>query len=514
MAILIVRLLSLAALPLLLSCSGWRSGWLTTVGPDYKTPALPTENQWHSLQGNEGIPIAHHGDPTNLKRWWDRFNDPVLGRLLLAAQEVNASIAMAKANIEQARARFIDANASALPNLDLNASVNYTAFNINNIGISGRHFSIDEIDLTLYKVGVQSSWEIDIFGGLARQWESTQSQLESRTASWHDARVAVAVEVANAYLQYRFCEAQVKLMAADTASRDESSRLLRIIGQAGFSSPADVALAQASAADGSQNLLNYKAQCEHSVKGLVKLTGMEERAIRKLLTGTPERVAKLPSPPPFEIDSLPARVLLQRPDLAAAERDMAEASANIGVERAKQFPKLSLTGNISRILANIDLNVISSVALGLQAWSIGPSLSLPLFDAGRRAANTRSAQAQYDASVVKFRDKVRTAVKEVEDALVRLDSVGKRLPLARLAAAEYKKNFLAQENLYKNGLGNLIDTEASRRSVLSAEMTVVQLEQERVGAWIALYRAAGGSWDDTPSLSKSITDASHDQKAP
>jgi len=216
-------------------------------------------------------------------------------------------------------------------------------------------------------------------------------------------------------------------------------------------------------------------------------------------------VAKLPSPPAFRIDSLPVRVLLQRPDVAAAERDVAEASANIGVEQAKRFPKLSLSGNITPTLQNIN----GSAFLLAQTWAIGPTLSLPLFDAGKRAADVEAARAQYIATESNFRSKVRTAVKEVEDALVRLNSTRERLPEGRKAVSGYRLNFLAVQELYQSGLGNLIDVETARRNVLSAEMAVKEIEQEQVSAWIALYRAAGGSWDDNDRTQKA--DASPSQ---
>jgi len=515
-----IRIFSLAILPPLLSACGWNGGWLATVGPDYTVAPLPAAARWHSSPAGDETPVAHRGSPSNLRRWWDRFDDPALSRLLAAAQKESASVADAKARIAQARAGLVGAIAAALPSLDVNSSVNHTGIDIENIGTSntvgvdgigifGGSSGGSEINVMQYKAGVQSNWEIDLFGGLARQKESARSQLESRNASWHDARVAVAVEVANAYLAYRHCEVRTKLAAADAASREESAGLSRVLGQAGFRAPADVALAQATAADGNQALLERQAQCERSIKGLVAMSGLGEWELRRLLAEVPERVARLPSPPPFRIDAVPARALSQRPDVAAAERDVAEASANIGAELAKQFPKLTLTGNISRMLADFDIN--GGTAIGLQTWSIGPSLSLPLFDAGKRAANTRAARAQYEATAVKFRATVRTAVREVEEALVRLDSVDRRLPQAHAAEADYKKNFKAQQALYRAGLGSLVDAESSRRSAISAEIAVADLEQEQVSAWIALYRAAGGSWEDADEAPKPGPEAAHGQ---
>jgi multidrug efflux system outer membrane protein len=474
-------LVSVSVLPWLLSACG-SGGLFATVGPDYQAAPLLTEANWQAPQpGENDLPVAHRGDPADLSRWWDRFNDPVLNRFLAAAQQASASVADAKARIEQARANLVSAEGGLLPTLDFSAGASHSSSSF-----GGQPFVWNQ-----FPFGLQSSWEIDLFGGLARQEEAARSQLESRNASWHDARVAVAVEVGNAYLDYRYCEAQVQIVQADAESRRESARLSDIAGKAGFRSPGDVALANASAAEGTRMLLRQQAQCERSIKGLVAMTGLQESEIRKLLTAAPERTAKLPIPPSFRIDSLPARVLLQRPDLTAAERDVAEASAKIGVEQAKRFPKLSLSGNITPTLQNMN----GAAFFLAETWSIGPTLSLPLFDAGKRAADVETAKAQYQAAESQFRSKVRTAVKEVEDALVRLDSARRRLPEARKAVSGYRAHFAAVRELYDVGLGNLIDVETSRRNVLSAETAMKELEQEQVSAWIALYRAAGGSWD-------------------
>jgi NodT family efflux transporter outer membrane factor (OMF) lipoprotein len=483
-----LRLLSWSLLPLLLSACG-SGGLLTTVGPDYQTKPLKVAANWLAPQpGGNNLPTAHQGDPANLNRWWQRFNDPVLNRFLAAAQQESASVADARARIEQARANLVGADAALLPTIDSSVAAKRSSSSFGGAPFVWNQFS----------AGLQSSWEIDLFGGLARQKEAAHSQLESKNSSWHDARVAVAVEVADAYLAYRYCEGQVQIVQADTVSRRESSRLTEIAGEAGFRSPGDVALANASAAEGNRLLLQQQTQCERSIKSLVAMTALEEAEVRKLLTEVPDRVAKLPSPPAFRIDSLPARVLLQRPDLAAAERDVAEASAKIGVEQAKRFPKLSLSGNITPTLQNIN----GGAFLLAQTWAIGPTLSLPLFDAGKRATDVEVARTQYQASESNFRSKVRTAVKEVEDALVRLDSADQRLPQGRKAVSGYRTNFLAVRALYQAGLGNLIDVETARRNVLSAEMAVKELEQEQVSAWIALYRASGGSWDEPEDARK------------
>lgn len=470
---------ALSLSPLLLSACG--GGLLTTVGPDYQVEPLPIGIGWHAPQSGQTNPqLAHQGQQTDLIHWWERFNDPVLTQLLSSAEQQSASLADARVRIEQARANLVGADAALLPNLD-----GSTAAKRSSASFGGAPF-----DWTQYTVGLQSSWEIDLFGGLARQAQAANSQLEAKLAGWHDARVSVAAETANAYLAYRYCQSQVIIIQADSESRRDSARLVSIAGDNGLRAPGEVALAEASAADGNNTLLKQQAQCERSIKSLAAMTALDETGLRTLLNGVMDRVAQLPSPPEFRIDAIPARVLLQRPDIAAAERDMAEASANIGVQRAKQFPKLSLSGNITPTLQNIN----GAALMLAQTWAIGPTISLPLFDAGKRAADVSVAEVQYQAAESHFRDKVRTAVKEVEEALVRLDSAGQRLPQGQAAVAGYRGNFLSQQALYQNGLGNLLDVETARRNLLSAELALKELEQEHVGAWIALYRAVGGGW--------------------
>lgn len=463
-----------------LTLTGCNRGLITTVGPDYEAPTVPAASRWQAPQPE--TPVAHAGNPAALKRWWDGFDDPVLNRFLETAQRESANVAEARSRIEQARAGFVNAQAAGLPALDGKLDANYSSFT----------FGGPPFDWTRYQLGLQSSWEVDLFGGIARGRQAAQSQIESRTAAWHDARVAVAVEVADAYVGYRHCEALVRIAEADARSRQESARLTEIAGRAGLRSPADVALAKASAADGQDSLLRQQGQCERSIKGLVALTGLGEAEVRRRLTAKPERVAQLPSPPPFRLVGLPAQTLMQRPDVAAAERDVAEASANIGVEEAKRYPKLSLSGNITPSFQSVN----GSALMLAQTWQYGPTITLPLFDAGKRAADVGAAVARYEASVSRFKATVRTAAKEVEDALVRLRNAEQRMPQARAAADGYRANFRATEQLYRVGFGSLIDTEATRRQALASDRAVAELQREQVAAWIALYRAAGGGWDD------------------
>ena len=190
--------------------------------------------------------------------------------------------------------------------------------------------------------------------------------------------------------------------------------------------------------------------------------------------------------------ALPAQVLAQRPDVYNAEREVAAASAEVGSARAQRYPRLSLSGSVG--LAQVRTGGVST---DFTAWTIGPlALSVPIFDGGRRAAQTDAAQARYDEAASQYRAKVRQAVSEVEQALVRLQSTAERSASARTAAEGYRASFDATEARWRGGLASLVELEDARRTALAAENALVALQHERQAAWIALYRAAGGGWKE------------------
>jgi outer membrane protein TolC len=187
---------------------------------------------------------------------------------------------------------------------------------------------------------------------------------------------------------------------------------------------------------------------------------------------------------------VPAAVLNQRPDLYTSALDVVAASGDVTQLQALRYPRLTLAGSIAAT------HVDSSLFTGnFTAWSVGPlQLTLPLFDGGARAANVDAARARYDEASVAYRGKVRGAVREVEEALIQLQSTAARSDDARIAAEGFETSLRATEALYKGGLSSLFDLEAARRSAVLAQSTLIDLQRERVAAWISLYRALGGGW--------------------
>jgi len=274
----------------------------------------------------------------------------------------------------------------------------------------------------------------------------------------------------------------------DAASRQETARLTELLLRAGLARAGDLSLAQASAADGRSRQSQQIAQCDVALKGLVALTAWEEGVLRQRLA---RPVASAPDLPAFAVTALPAQTISQRPDVFAAERDVVVASAAVGSARAQQWPRLTLSGSIGGLrYSALDVDT------DLTTWSLGPlALNLPIFDAGQRAANVDLAQANYTQSVVAYRAKVRNAVREVEEALVNLQSTQARSADAALALGGYSQAFELGTLRYRQGMASLVEVEDARRLALAAESALATLQLDRQRAWVALYRAAGGGWD-------------------
>lgn len=429
----------------------------------------PTPAQWHAA-------LPHEGSVAQLQNWWERTDDPLLAMLIRDAQTLSPTMATARSQFEQARAAQVAAGSALLPAVDAQGSAS-RGFNQQAGGIANTA-----------QLGVQAGWELDLFGLNRAGHEAATERLEGARAQWHAARVSVAAEVAQQYSNWRYCQRQWGVLRDDVKSREQTARLSSDSERAGFTSPANAALAAASYSDGKVRLAQQRLQCDIGLKTLVALTGHEEPTLRTELGAAP---AVSLSEALFSVDHIPARVVAQRPDVYAAEREVAAASADVGSAEAERYPRLSISGSIGRLYMGAQGMSGSS-----NIWSVGPlALSLPIFDAGRRKAQVTAAQARYDAAAVNYRAQVRQAASEVEQALTQLASTRERSADALSAAAGYRRSFEATQALWNGGLASQLDLENARRTALASEQALVTLEHERMTAWIQLYRAAGGGWD-------------------
>lgn len=437
---------------------------VTTPG----SPGAPVAAQWQA-------PLPHGGQVGDLQRWWAQFDDPLLLRLIGAGQQVSPSIAAARSRLEQARAARVASGAALLPSLDATASASRGRFDFATpLGTST-------------SAALQAGWELDLFGANRAGANAAQARLEGSEAGWHEARVSVAAEIASTYVSLRACQAQVAQAEFDAASRAETSRLTGLAARAGFQPPAAADLARASAAQGNATLTQQRAQCDLAVKSLVALTGLDEAALRSELAAGQ---ARLPQPAELGVAAVPAQALAQRPDVLAAAREVVAASADAEQARAQRWPRITLAGNIGP--ARFESGGVSTSGT---LWAIGPvAVSLPLFDGGTRRANVEAARARYDAAASAYAASLRGAVREVESALVALQSTAARNEDARIAAEGFERSYRATESRYKGGVASLFELEDARRSAVAAQSALIDLQRERVAAWISLYRALGGGW--------------------
>lgn len=473
------RRLALLCLPLALAGCG------ITRPPASASAPIPA--QWHAplppAAGVDAATLPHAGSLPALADWWRQLDDPVLVALVEAAQAASPTVASASARIVEARATRVQSGAALGPTLD--GTVSAQRSNSPTTASAGDGSSLPGV--TTLQAGLQASWEVDLFGGRRASRDAAESRLRSANAKWHDARVSVAAETANQYFAERACQRQLAVAESDARSRGETARLTDLSARAGFTAPADAALARASAADASGRLKQQGAQCAVLRKGLVALSGLDARALDQQLATVP---ADRALPVVHAVASVPAQMLAQRPDVFAAELAVAAASADVGAAEADRYPRLTLQGSVAALQLRS-----GGASQDLQTWTVGPlALTLPIFDGGVRAANAASAKARYDEAVSLYRGNVRTAVREVEEALVNLQATDARTGDADTAVQNYQASFNATQARYESGLASLFELEDARRTLFAAQTARVALQRERAEAWVALYRSTGGGW--------------------
>jgi NodT family efflux transporter outer membrane factor (OMF) lipoprotein len=456
------RTLALLSAVLLAACAA------PGPGPAVPPPPVAAPASWQA-------PLPHQGQATALVQWWSRSGDPVLASLVEAAQSVSPTLATARSRIEQARAVAVVAAAARLPQADAVA------------GASRGRTDVAAPVSTVAQLALQASWEIDLFGAARAGLEASQARLEGAEAAWHAARVSVAAEVAYTYAQLRACEAQLQLQEADAASRAETARATERSAQAGVTPGSAAAQARASAAQGRAQATALRSQCDSLVKALVALTGQDEPGlVQRLRPG----YGRVPQPEPIAFDALPAGLLAQRPDLAESAATVTAAAADVRLTEARRYPRVALGGALGVMAARTE-----GLSRDGATWTLGPlQVTFPVFDGGVRRADEAAARAAYADSVAQYQARLRTAVREVEDALLQLDSTRARQADASSAAEGYGASFEAAQSRFKGGVSTIFELEDARRTSLASRVALVDLQRERALAWIALYRALGGGW--------------------
>lgn len=449
------------------------------VGPNYTSPRLSEADvpaHWTSPTGRVGAAAERPDVPVQATQWWTELSDSALNQLVMKAFETSPTLEAAMAKLGQSRSQSAQTEASALPSADVSAS----SQRVSSDGVKNSYQDT--------WASTNSSWEIDLFGAVRRGKEGALAREEAQMATLADARVSLSADVTDAYLGYRACQSYLTLSEQDVVSRTATQKLTAASVEVGFTAPYQGIRSAASVAEAKARFTETKARCSRLENLLTRLTGVARPGLMEILAEEPTGLDRLPVPKHFDI-AIPSRAVMQRPDIRAAERKLAAASADIGLAEADRYPRLTLNGALGYSVTGSS----GSGSLSFGSWSFGPSLSLPIFDGGRREAAVKMTKSSYDEALATFKAKTRNAIQEIEDGLTRYAAAHERAENARVAAVQYQRFFAAVEERYREGANNLLELEDARRVMLDAQQTLLGVQQERLQAWIALNRATGGA---------------------
>lgn len=409
--------------------------------------------------------------------WWSQFNDPILLQLIENAQAVSGSVANAAANIIAARTNLTTIKGSTQPTVNATAELNRSSFTFGG-PLAYRSQSA---------LGFISSWEINLFGALAKAQEAAQANLNASEKQWQAVRNGVSAETATHYVQLRLCQKQEYQKQLLTETLKRSSQAVAASTAQGLNSSIELSQIQQRYQQALIAWSQQQTNCEKIFKTLLAITGQPAHELHQQLA---EKKAQLPQAPKKTIPALAAHIVEQRPDIAALQSQTLAAAAEIGIAKSQSYPSVSLLGQVlpSRISFN------GGQTMSLTTWSFGPSIGLPILDGGGRQARVEAAQANYLAKQAQLEDGVRHAIAEVERALLEVNTSLSTLHIHANALAAANTELELTNARFKQGFTSGIQLENTKHNQIQAqEMYEIYLANHTL-AWIGLYRAVGGVW--------------------
>ena len=458
--------------------------------PVVQTPATFKELPPEQLKETEGWKTAEPKDGTLRGKWWEMFHDPELNTFEGQVAVSNQSVAVALANFLAARAVVKQARSQYFPTVTASPSVTRARQSSvqTQSGSSPTSFTVTE-----YSLPFDASWELDFWGRIRNTVKANSFEAQATFADLENVRLTVQAEVAADYFQLRVLDAQRQLLDAAVLAYQKSLRLTQVQHDSGLASDQDVAQAEtqlnttrAQATD----LGIQRAQLEHAMATLLGKPASAFSIATNSLAAKPVAI-------PFGV---PSQLLERRPDVAAAERRVAEANAQIGVARAAYYPTITLSGSAGYQSASLG-NLVSAQGL---AWSVGATLAQTLFDGGKRKAVTEQARAIYQGTVANYRQTVLTAFQEVEDNLSTLRILSQELQQQNVAVESSQRYLTLADARYQSGLDIYLDVITAQTALLSNQRTAMNLRMQQMTASVQLIKALGGGWDVSQSTTAAI----------
>lgn len=450
-----------------------------TLGPDYQRPELPVAAEFKQA---EGWKAAAPADVLARGEWWRLYGDAELDALVGRLNVDNQNLAAAEAQFRQARALVRGARSQLFPILSGSAGVTRSAQGSGSSDTSGGSFGSGVSES--YEAGLSASWEADIWGRLRRNLEANRANMQASAADLAAVRLSLQAELVQTYLQLRVIDEHQRLLDQTVAAYARSLRLTENQYRAGIVPKSDVSQAQTQLKSTQAQAIDLRwqrAQMEHAIAVLIGVAPSElDIAVR-------EDIPALPGVPLV----VPSQLLERRPDIAAAERQVMAANANIGVAEAAWYPDLTLSA--SGGYRNSSFSDLFSVPN--RFWSLGPQLALTLLDFGSRRAELERAEASYDQTVATYRQTVLDSFREVEDYLVQLRVLEEEAVVQREALEAAQESLRLIENQYRAGTVDFLSVATVQTTALNNERTNLTLLGDRLTASVLLIAALGGGWD-------------------
>jgi len=434
-----------------------------------------------------GWKTAEPADAFARGQWWKAFGDPRLDELEARALVANQNLRGAAARVAQARAAAGFARGSYWPQLAVNGSVTreQTSETIDN--------PLPNALSTTYRLPLEASWEIDVFGRLRKAVASARAEAEASGATFESVRLALTAEVAATYFSVDATDRELALLKDTVALRRRALDLVTARVKGGTAADLDAARAETELGTSEAEqaaLANQRAALQNSLAVLVGESPID------FSLGGKQHDATAPEIPA----GLPSDLLERRPDIAAAERTLAAANARIGVAKAAFFPAISLTGGAGYASGDVDrlFNTDSRI------WSIGPRLYLPIFQGGRNRANLDRSHAAYEEAVAAFRQQVLVAFREVQDALTATRWIALESEAQSRALAAARRAAARAHTRYDAGYVSYLEVIDAERTVLLLERATAQLSARQLNARVALIKALGGGWHSNRTINVAL----------
>ncbi|HKU14849.1 MAG TPA: efflux transporter outer membrane subunit [Steroidobacteraceae bacterium] len=457
------------------------------VGPDYRAPQPVTPDEWHSVPpaGQAGA-AAPAGDAAALADWWKTLNDPTLNELIERALASNKTAKQAYARVVEARARRGIAAADFWPTLGASAGGSRTnsEARVSNpdIGLSG---GTDKI----YDAGLDSAWELDLFGGKRRALEAATAQLGASEADLRDVLVTLLGDVALSYVDLRTAQSRLTFAEKNLEAQSGVLDITRWRSDAGLATVLDVEQAKSSYEQTRASIPSLQSSLAQAMNRLSVLTGDPPGSLEATLA---ER-KPIPVAPLEVAAGVPADVLRRRPDIRSAERRLAAQTAEVGVATAALYPSLSLSGSIT-----LQSLTASDVLNGFRTDRLGLSLSVPLFRGGALRQNVHAQNALVDQALAAYEDTVLAAYEEVENALTASTTEQVRHDALQLGVDSARRASELALTQYNSGLVDFQTVLTADRQLISLEDSLAVSDGERTANLIRLYKALGGGWSAFP----------------